>query len=76
MSEQTDPGPVEFTIAKGNPTDEELGAVMAVLSASTHAPTVSASDDRALAGGWKSHWRRVRRPLLPGREAWRAAFRP
>ncbi|HSN43804.1 MAG TPA: acyl-CoA carboxylase subunit epsilon [Propionibacteriaceae bacterium] len=76
MSEQTEPRPVEFSVARGNPTDEELGAVMAVLAAASQDPIAKASDERPLSGGWKSHWRRVRRPLLPGREAWRAAFRP
>lgn len=68
MSEQQ-----PIRVSKGNPTDEELGAVLAVLQA---AMTPRAGDDEDLgdrprAGGWKSYWRVVRRPLVPGRDAWK-----
>lgn len=69
-------GQAEFSVAKGNPTDEELGALMAVLQASTAGHAQTPADDRPVAGGWKSHYRRLRRPLLAGREGWRGAFRP
>lgn len=64
-------------VAGGNPTDEELAAVLAALVAATsaHAPDEQ-RDDRPLAGGWKSYTRTLRRQVLPGREAWRFSGRP
>ena len=69
---------VTFAIAKGNPSDEELGAVMAVLDAVIAAGAqVSEVDERPLAAGWRSHWRALRQPLLPvGRNAWQGSARP
>lgn len=77
MTDQTPDQPVPvLEVAKGNPTDEELGAAMAVLAAALRpTPPPRESDDRPLAGGWKSYWRTVRRPLVSGREAWRSSFR-
>ncbi len=64
-------------VSKGNPTDEELGAVLAVLQ-SALAPREAGPDedlgDRPRAGGWKSYWRVMRRPLVPGRDAWQHAW--
>lgn len=63
-------------IVSGNPTDEEIAALGAVIVAlrrsrpAPHAPGAS-----TLAGGWRSYWHTVRTPLVPGREAWRASFR-
>lgn len=63
-------------VVGGEPTDEELAALAAVLvavrrsRATPHAPSTS-----SLAGGWRSYWHTVRNPLLPGREAWRSSFR-
>lgn len=52
-------------------TDEELGAVIAVLNAKRRASVLRPTDDRPLAGGWNSYYRVLRPPLVPGREAWR-----
>lgn len=63
-------------VVSGNPTDEELAALGAVVVAirrarpAPHAPVTS-----TLAGGWRSYWHTVRTPLVPGREAWRSSFR-
>lgn len=57
---------------KGTPlTEEELGAVFAVLAVRRRQQRLRSADDRPLAGGWKSYYRVVRQPLTPGREAWR-----
>lgn len=57
---------------KGTPlTDEELGALVAVLGAKHRAVRLHSTDDRPLAGGWNSYYRIMRPPLVPGREAWR-----
>lgn len=66
----------QFQISKGNPTDDEIGALFAVLIAASRPVTpVRETDDRPIAGGWKSYWRTVRTPLNPGREAWRTSYR-
>ncbi len=63
-------------IVAGDPTDEELAALGAVIIAlrrgrpDPHVPGTS-----TLAGGWRSYWHTVRTPLVPGREAWRSSFR-
>ncbi|RRD44750.1 acyl-CoA carboxylase subunit epsilon [Tessaracoccus sp. OH4464_COT-324] len=57
---------------KGTPlTEEELGAIAAVLNAKRRANRLRPTDDRPLAGGWNSYYRIMRPPLVPGREAWR-----
>ena len=63
-------------IVAGDPTDEELaalGAVIIALRRARPAPHVPATS--TLAGGWRSYWHTVRTPLVPGREAWRSTFR-
>lgn len=66
-----------ITVRGGNPSDDELAAVVAVLQAATAASVpLEEGDDRPLAGGWKSYTRTLRRQVTPGREAWRYSFRP
>lgn len=63
-------------IAKGRLTDEELGALVAVLAAVTSpGPDPYVPEDRPLAFGWKSYWRTIREPFLPGQAAWRGSLR-
>ena len=65
-----------FTVVRGTPTDEELGAVVVVLAAAMAAPPPPReNDDRPRAGGWASHWRLLRQPFVPGRDAWRGSLR-
>ncbi|HET9128075.1 MAG TPA: acyl-CoA carboxylase subunit epsilon [Propionibacteriaceae bacterium] len=68
----SDAGTPTFRITRGHPDDVEIAAVMAVLQAVTAArpPADEGLGDRPRAGGWKSYWRVVRRPLVPGRDAW------
>lgn len=65
----------QFSVTAGNPTDDELAAVLAVLSASV--AEAGRARDR---GGmppmdWRSYWRVVREPVRLGRDAWRTTFR-
>ena len=65
----------QFSVTAGNPTDDELAAVLAVLSASV--AEAGRAKDR---GGmppmdWRSYWRVVREPVRLGRDAWRTTFR-
>ena len=63
-------------IVSGEPTDDELAALGAVIVALRRArPEPHAPVTGTLAGGWRSYWHTVRNPLLPGREAWRSSFR-
>ncbi|WP_296140179.1 acyl-CoA carboxylase epsilon subunit [uncultured Tessaracoccus sp.] len=52
-------------------TDDEIGALAAVLFAKRRTSQLHQTDDRPLAGGWNSYYRILRPPLVPGREAWR-----
>ncbi len=64
------------TVARGNPTDDELAALVAVLAAVTRpAEDGRLNDDRPIAGGWKSYWHTVRQPFIPAREVWRGSLR-
>lgn len=66
----------QIWVRRGNPTDVELGALFAVIAAATRPqPPQRETDDRPVAGGWKSYYRTVRRPLIAGREAWRNTYR-
>ena len=60
-------------ITKGNPTDEEIAAVVAVLTARTAAHP--ASEPEQPKSGWATYWRSLRAPLSPGPGAWQAAVR-
>ena len=64
-----------FRITRGNPTDEELAALVAVLTALA-APAERPSSVPPPAGGWSAYWRAVRAPLSPGPDAWGASGRP
>ena len=56
-------------------SEEELGALMAVLQASSRPDRLRSADDRPIAGGWTSYYRTVRTPLMSGRDAWRTYHR-
>jgi hypothetical protein len=60
-------------ITKGNPTDEEIAAVVAVLTA--HAAARPATQPAPPRSGWAAYWRTVRAPVTPGPGAWQAAVR-
>ena len=75
-----DPGPdavaPALRVVGGNPSDEDLAALTAVLTAlrrgrgRPHAPA-----DMRIAGGWSSYWHKLTQPPLPGVNAWRSTFR-
>ncbi|TDD72932.1 acyl-CoA carboxylase subunit epsilon [Jiangella aurantiaca] len=60
-------------VVRGNPTDEELVALVVVLTAKAAAGRASASPPRS---AWASYWTRRRAPLTPGAGAWRASALP
>ncbi|WP_433017056.1 acyl-CoA carboxylase subunit epsilon [Kribbella sp. CA-294648] len=62
-------------IAKGDPTPEELAALLAVVAARS-APTPAPSTGPDHASNWATYWRNHTRPLHPGPNAWRASAHP
>jgi hypothetical protein len=62
-----------FRVVRGEPTDEEVAALTAVLlAAASSAPAAGpVQRDR-----WSDPARRMRRPLCPGPGAWRASALP
>lgn len=65
-----------FQIVHGNPSDEDLAALTAVLASlrrgrgRPHTPA-----DMRISGGWSSYWHKLTQPALPGTNAWRSTFR-
>ncbi len=70
MSEE--PAEPLLRVVKGDPTPEELAAVVAVLSA---ASTRRDPPTRPAGSGWSAYWRSVRAPLVAGPGAWRSSGR-
>jgi hypothetical protein len=71
--------PVEVTpalrVVKGDPTPEELAALVAVISARAAAAGATEPDTER-ASDWASYWRNTRRPLQHGPGRWRASAFP
>ena len=61
------PDPPLLRVVAGNPTAEELAAVLVVLAG--RAPP--APDPAARVDGWSAYWRTLRAPLVAGPGAWR-----
>jgi hypothetical protein len=57
-------------VVKGDPSDEELAALVAVVSALGAA---AVADERAPRSEWSSHHRKLRAPLAP---TWRSSSLP
>jgi Acyl-CoA carboxylase epsilon subunit len=60
-------------VIKGNPTEEELAALLMVLGRRTS--TAKASPDTPTENGWSAYWRSVRAPIRPGPGVWRVSGR-
>ncbi|MFC0682034.1 acyl-CoA carboxylase subunit epsilon [Lysobacter korlensis] len=65
--------PIDLRVVAGQPTDEELAAVTAVLHLAVR-EHAAAPEERAVPDG--RHWQRafgmLRSPVVPGRGAWRS----
>ena len=68
MSEQV------LRVVKGEPTAEELAALLAVVAARVAAPAPADGPERA--SNWATYWRNSRTPLHPGPGQWRASAHP
>jgi hypothetical protein len=73
MSSTDDQEPV-FSVVKGSPTEDELAAVMTVLT--TRFSQQRQEDKTPSRTGWSAYWRSVRSPIQPGPCAWRMSGRP
>ena len=63
-------------IIKGNPTDEEVAAVVAALAALTNAtPAKAESTGSRRPDGWSAYWRTLRTPPPPSPTTWRTSLR-
>ena len=65
-------------VVRGNPTDEELAALVAVVAARrAEVGADTAADARSMrASGWIDRSRALRGPHRPGPHGWRAAGHP
>ncbi len=61
-------------VVKGDPTPEELAALVAVVAARASAVPAPADPERA--SNWATYWRHAKRPLHPGPNSWRASAHP
>ena len=65
---------LEFTVVKGSPTEDELAAVVTVLTTELNRP--HQGEVKPAQSGWSAYWRSVRSPIQPGPTAWRMSGRP
>jgi hypothetical protein len=68
----SDEAPAMLQVVRGDPTDEELAALLAVLGARSGADTGGPRPR----SGWNDPARLVRRTLRPGPGGWRASGQP
>jgi hypothetical protein len=59
-------------IIKGNPTDEEVAAVVAALAT---LPSATPAPAARRPTGWSAYWRSLRTPPHPSPDAWRTSLR-
>jgi len=64
----------EFSVVKGSPTEDELAAVVTVLT--THFARPPEGEATPARSGWSAYWRSVRSPIQPGPSAWRMSGQP
>jgi hypothetical protein len=62
-----------FAVVRGSPTDEEVAALVAVLTLTNRR---SAAEPDTRPSGWSAYWRTVKAPIIPGPDAWRMSVRP
>jgi acyl-CoA carboxylase epsilon subunit len=73
-TETAEPTPPLLRIVKGDPTPEEVAALVAVVSAMAAGAQASTAQGRPKSQ-WASHARRLRGPHRHGPGAWRASAR-
>jgi hypothetical protein len=68
----TDEPVPEIEVVKGDPTPEELAALVAVVAARRAPPT----EESERPSTWAAYWRSVRAPVRHGATGWRDSTRP
>jgi hypothetical protein len=63
-------------VTKGDPTDEELAALVAVVSSLGAAAAAEETSDAVRRSEWSAHHRKVRGPHVHGPGAWRTTVFP
>jgi hypothetical protein len=77
MSAHTEPGPApELAIVRGNPSAEQIAAVVAVLSARTRSAGPEPSRGESGRNGWSARSRLLREPIMRTPGGWRASALP
>ena len=61
-------------VVRGDPSPEELAALVAVLAARASSAAAGRPEPRAV-GGWVDRSAGLRRPIAPGPDAWRTTGR-
>ena len=61
-------------VVHGNPTPEELAALITAVTTRTSVVPTPAEPERA--GDWAAYWRNTRQSLHPGPGRWRASAHP
>jgi acyl-CoA carboxylase epsilon subunit len=61
-------------VVKGDPTPEELAALITVVAARSAAAVPAPEHERA--SNWATYWRNARQPFRPGPGQWRASAHP
>jgi len=64
-----------FSVVKGSPTDDELAAIITVLTTLQRTGN-AAEGEPPRPSGWSAYWRSVRPVVAPGPGAWRMSGRP
>ncbi|MBI4899027.1 MAG: acyl-CoA carboxylase subunit epsilon [Actinobacteria bacterium] len=65
----------DVSVVRGEPSDEELAAVLAVLAAKMSEARQARDRGGMPPMSWASYWRVVREPVRLGRDAWRSTYR-
>ena len=63
-------------VISGNPTPEELAAVIAILEATHQEVSSTKKLAKKPASSWNRNYGKLRSDLIPGFGQWRAQFRP
>jgi acyl-CoA carboxylase epsilon subunit len=61
-------------VVKGDPTPEELAALITVVAARAATPAPAPEPDGV--NNWATYWRNARTPFRPGPGRWRASAHP
>ena len=71
MTDSSGPSRPQLRVVRGDPSPEELAALTAVVAVA--ASSAAPEPEPARHGGWSDPARRLRAPLRPGPNAWRAS---